>query len=188
MAAELSNGSHDGVMGESLTVAETVAQFEVSVSTVRRHLRDGKFPNSTKHKGKVHIPLTDLEGAGIGRRESSGVPDSVNGSEKHSSLLEQLREAEVENYQLRTELGAERVKTQALDKLAQSEHSRIADLQRHISSLEDTVSEQKRSLSELREKTRLIEVPEQSLTQPETAEGVSETAPKRSRWRRWLGA
>lgn len=175
-------------MSESLTVAETVAQFEVSMSTVRRHLRDGKFPNSTKHKGKVYIPLTDLESVGIQRRESHGVPDSASDSRSLPSLLEQLREAEVENYQLRTELGAERVKTQALDKLAQSEHSRIADLQRYISSLEVTVSEQRESLSDLRGRTRQIEAPQQSVTPPETVESVSDPVPKRSRWRRWLGA
>lgn len=175
-------------MSKSLTVAETVAQFEVSMSTVRRHLRDGKFPNSTKHMGKVYIPLADIESVGIERKESQSVSDSASESGRLSSLLEQLREAEVENYQLRTELSAERVKTQALDKLAQSEHSRINDLQRHISSLEETVSEQRDTLSDLREKTRLIEGPEQSVTQPDTAEGVIEPAPKRSRWRRWLGA
>lgn len=175
-------------MSESLTVAETVAQFEVSMSTVRRHLRDGKFPNSTKHMGKVYIPLADLESLGLERRESQSVSDSSSDSGSHSSLLEQLREAQIENYQLRTELGAERVKTQALDKLAQSEHARIADLQRHVSSLEATVSEQRESLTELRERTRQIEGSKQSVTQPESVESVSEPAPKRSRWRRWLSA
>lgn len=175
-------------MSESLTVSETVAQFEISMSTVRRHLRDGKFPNSTKQMGKVYIPLTDLESLGIKRRESQRVSDSVSDSDRTSALLEQLRDAEVENYQLRTELGAERVKTQALDKLAQSEHSRIADLQRHVSSLETTVSEQRESLSELRERTRQIEAPRESVARSETIENVSEQASKRSRWWRWLSA
>ncbi|MBE1515950.1 helix-turn-helix domain-containing protein [Nesterenkonia halotolerans] len=179
---------HDEFMGESLTVAETVAQFEVSMSTVRRHLRDGKFPNSTKQMGKVYIPMTDLESVGIQRRESQNVSDSASDSGRLSALSEQLREAEVENYQLRTELSAERVKTQALDKLAQSEHSRITDLQRHVSSLEATVSEQRESLAQLRERTKQIEGPEQSVKHTESVESVRETAPKRSRWRRWLGA
>lgn len=184
----MSENSHDGAMEESLTVAETVAQFEVSMSTVRRHLRDGKFPNSTKDRGKVYIPQADLESVGIERRESQSVSDCASDRSQLSSLLEQLREAEVENYQLRTELGAERVKTQALDKLTQSEHSRITDLQRHISSLEVTVSEQREHLSDLRDRNRQIEAPQQSVTHPETVENVSDPSPKRSRWRRWLGA
>lgn len=176
-------------MSESLTVSEAVAQFEVSMSTIRRYLRDGKLPNSTKHDGKVHIPVTDLETVGIKRRSSHDTPETVTDTAQLSALqnqlsevIEQLSSANTENYQLRADLNAERVKTQALDALAQSEQSRISDLRRHISTLEATVSEQRQSLTELRANTQQIEPPRQS----DTGQGVSDTPAKKSRWRRWL--
>lgn len=176
-------------MSESLTVAETVEKFEVSMSTVRRYLRDGKFPNSTKRQGKVYIPIEDLESVQVKRRDIQGVSDTHHDSNKLEALREQLREASSENYQLRTELSAERVKTQALDKLAQSEHARINDLQGHISTLESTVKDQRELLAELRPTRGQIQASDAPKNVSDSVSSLSDTpAPKRSRWRWWLGA
>lgn len=50
----------------SLTIAEAIEQFNLSRTTVRRGIENGKFPNATKDaQGRWTIPVDDLVAAGV---------------------------------------------------------------------------------------------------------------------------
>lgn len=55
----------------SLTIAQAIEQFNLSRTTVRRSIENGKFPHATKdEQGRWKIPVDDLVAAGVMPRKT----------------------------------------------------------------------------------------------------------------------
>lgn len=91
-----------------LPLSQAIEAYEVHRVTLQRRLKRGDFPNARRDKrGWWHIPVTDLEAAGLKPRRSRSRP------QEEAELLER------ENIEFRRRLAvAEAVAQERLDRIA----------------------------------------------------------------------
>jgi DNA-binding transcriptional MerR regulator len=128
---------------------------KLSHPTLRKYLREGKFPNATQTtKGKVlvwAIPLTDLVAAELLDKVSTPSPDSTEATsltDRAAALGERLGRLEAENEQLKERVKdllrraefAERVYQNQLETRQAQEARRLSWWQRSTSKQPETLN------------------------------------------------
>lgn len=120
------------------TIAQIIEQFNVSRSTVRRGLNDGRFPKAKKDQhGRWLIPVDDVLQAGFKPRKtwlndlahepgSQGVHDS--GSLAQGSIPANKNAGSNEQAQLEKELAHERAQVDKLKALLEAERAHVESL------------------------------------------------------------
>lgn len=125
-----------------LLIAEVVDRFEVSRSTLRRGLLQGRFPNATKDTaGRWVIPVDDLfqasiksrktwlnESAHQGGHEPGSPPTHEPAPDAHFGTFTNDQAGFTEQAQLRADLAQERAQAEKLQALLDSEREHTASL------------------------------------------------------------
>lgn len=132
------------------TIAQITEQFDVSRSTVRRGINNGRFPNATKdHHGRWLIPVDDVLNAGYkprktwfneGSHDHGHEPGSQGGHDHgHGSQnpVEANKQAVVSDHgQLENELAHERAQVDKLKALLEAERAHVESLRMALRMIE----------------------------------------------------
>ena len=132
------------------TIAQITEQFDVSRSTVRRGINNGRFPNATKdHHGRWLIPVDDVLNTGYKPRKtwlnqgshdhgheprSQGGHDHGQGSQ---TSVDANKQAVVSDHgQLENELAHERAQVDKLKALLDAERAHVESLRMALRMIE----------------------------------------------------
>lgn len=121
------------------SIARAASECGVSVSTIKRRLRDGRFPNAVQGAGAAwSIPVQDLISAGLTPGKPA-LPDRVNDPGQHVSGLDQRPGPdELLNRisELEQELKLERYKRESLEILLKERADHVASLKQAMRIIE----------------------------------------------------
>lgn len=126
----------------AFTIAEAIERFEVSRSTLRRGITDGRFPSATKDpQGRWVINVDDLLQAGYKARktwlndpahEQGHEPGSPGGHDHaqsgHTPTFTNEQAVVSEHAQLRADLAHERAQVEKLQALLEAERAHVESL------------------------------------------------------------
>ena len=132
------------------TIAQVTEQFDVSRSTVRRGLNNGRFPNATKdHHGRWIIPVDDVLNAGYKPRKTwlnegshdRGHEPGSQGGHDHGQGSQTLSDANkqavlTDHGQLKNELAYERAQVDKLKALLKAERAHVESLRMALRMIE----------------------------------------------------
>ena len=129
------------------TIAHIIEQFEVSRSTVRRGLTNGRFPNAKKdHHGRWVIPVDDILQAGFPPRKTwlhdgtAHEPDSQGTHEPGQSAQNSVDANETNGFMnqvhLEKELAHERAQVDKLKALLEAESAHVESLRMALRMIE----------------------------------------------------
>lgn len=114
-------------------VTQAATECHVSKSTIRRYLKDGKFPNAVLDNGAWMIPIPDLTIAGLTPGKSV-IQEDVDEQESEIERLEN------ENAELRRMLDRERDKRENAEHMSGLMDQHLDDMRRSLRMIESTVS------------------------------------------------
>ena len=145
-----------------LTVAQITEQFDVSRSTVRRGINNGRFPNATKdHHGRWLIPVDDVLNAGYKPRKTwlnEGGHDHGQGSQ---NPVDANKQAVVTDHgRLKNELAHERAQVDKLKALLEAERAHVESLRMALRMIEPSKSNATEKSTSI-EETPLTPMPQQ---------------------------
>lgn len=168
----------------AFTIAEAVDRFEVSRSTLRRGITDGRFPSAAKDsQGRWVINVDDLLQEGFTARKtwlndsahervhepgSQGAHDHVQGVHTSTSPSEQAVLSE--HAQLHTDLAHERAHVESLKALLEAERAHVESLKMAMRMIEGRSSQASTQPVQLDEPTSTSQ--ETSGQQPTQAPGI----------------
>ena len=124
------------------TIAQITEQFDVSRSTVRRGLNNGRFPNAKKdHHGRWAIPVDDVLQAGFTPRKTwLNDPGSQGGHEPgqptQTSPDANEQEGFMNQVHLENELAHERAHVDKLKALLDAERAHVESLRMALRMIE----------------------------------------------------
>lgn len=133
------------------TIAQVTEQFDVSRSTVRRGLAEGRFPGAKKDQaGRWVIPIDDILQAGFKPRktwfnEQSHEPAPDVGHEQPSLAQSNNDAVFSELTQLQNELAHERAQVDKLKALLEAEQEHVNSLRMALRMIEGNSSAASRS-------------------------------------------
>lgn len=168
----------------SLTIAQVVAQFDISRATVRRGIESGRFPGAHKDvQGRWLVPVDDLIGEHIKPRRSWINDPAHEGG--HPARSEQSHGAEAAETVVASEHAQSAI--EHAQKLAQRD-TRIAQLEAQLGAEKQLRAAAERNADDLRAALRMLEVaPATARAQAPVAavpNPADETQPRRRWWQR----
>lgn len=132
------------------TIAQITEQFDVSRSTVRRGLTNGRFPNAIKnHHGRWTIPVDDVLQAGFTPRKTwlndpAHEPGSQGGHDhgQHGQTTADANEQAgfMNQVHLENELAHERAQVDKLKALLEAERAHVESLRMALRMIEPGIS------------------------------------------------
>lgn len=123
----------------SWSVARAATECGISVSTIKRRLRDGKFPNATQNAGgSWTIPIQDLIGAGLTPGKPAPPDPVIDLGHRDSDLGQRPRSEELLNRvsELEQELKLERQRREYLEILLKERADHVDSLKQAMRILE----------------------------------------------------
>ncbi|WP_344721780.1 hypothetical protein, partial [Enteractinococcus coprophilus] len=127
-------------------IAQITEQFEISRSTLRRGLNDGRFPNAKKdHHGRWLIPVDDVLQAGFKPRktwlndiahESGSQGGHDSGSLAQNGVSTNENKGSNELAQLEKELAHERAQVEKFKALLEAEQNHVESLRMALRMIE----------------------------------------------------
>lgn len=138
------------------TIAQITEQFDLSRSTVRRGINNGRFPNATKdHHGRWIVPVDDVLNAGYkprktwlneGSHDHGHEPGSQSGHDHgqgSQTLSDDNKQAVATDHgQLENELAHERAQVDKLKALLEAERAHVESLRMALRMIEPSKSDE----------------------------------------------
>lgn len=146
----------------TFTIAEVVDRFDVSRSTLRRGITDGRFPSAAKDsQGRWVINVDDLLQAGYTARKT-WLNEPVHDHGGQTSTFTNENAVLSEHGQLQADLAHERAQVEKLQALLEAERSHVESLRMALRMIEPAPSPDDNPEPEKEKMTRVSKSPEKA--------------------------